>query len=549
MDSSTDKLLESLTDITNQSKQILQEGSSTVDRLLQLQSSLSGGIGASAVSISAADKALVDKVKKIRINYDYRVCTFSNIHNRKKYDIHAECNVGFVLDAIMHHIDHPKETFNPKRINEEAIAKTYNKLTGVRYENKTMSTDEFRYEYRSVAFGGFRKVIQLPNTLLLTRLFERSPYIVNYINTRLISAHIDSLKDYYKTVEERFNRMAKNDPNLSVSLNGYLACLDTAIRNTLIMYKAIRSTFFELNAEYKNIFNELLSIDRDLQAKSLDESTVTFYNSTFDDIETLNEEISNLETILNESITNNEENQKLSKEISKSKSFKSLIDKFSEESRNNLFNGRDLILKNVKDYYGIISRISNEDLANIDRQYRIYSNILNRIDMSSFISIMNTKIDFCKNQFSDLNENPEKLETISKQEVLKEILQDISLCKDIPVDQENVLGVLMTGISCKIFNKPIITKITDLSATFDNIINIPEYCNAINNHLNEISKMISEMIITNSNNELQKAKLVNNKIINAYIGYHLIITCILHNLLTFENKSLELVQALIDECK
>ena len=49
----------------------------------------------------------------------------------------------------------------------------------------------------------------------------------------------------------------------------------------------------------------------------MDESTVTFYNSTFDDIETLNEEISNLETILNESITNNEENQNPEESFSK----------------------------------------------------------------------------------------------------------------------------------------------------------------------------------------------------------------------------------------
>lgn len=546
MDTCTDKLLESLSDITCQSKQILQEGSSTIDRLLQLEARLSGGIGDTSITISSTDKALIDKVKKIRIDYDYRVCTYSNIHNAKKYDIHAECNIDFVIEEILKHIENPKSTFNSKEINERAIAKTFHKLTNVSYEDKTMSTDEFRYEYRSVAFGGFRKVMQLPNVLLLTRLFERSPYIVNYINNRLIFSHISNLKNYYKKIEEKFNMIAKSKPDMTISLEGYLSCLDTAIRNTLIMYKAIRSTFIELNAEYKNIFNEILSIDRELQNQSLDESTVNFYNSIFEDVNTLNEEINNLETLLNESISDNE-NLKLSKEqISKSKSFKSLIDKFETESNINSI-GRNITLNNIKDYYGVISRISNKDLVNIDRQYKIYSNILNKIDMSNFISTMNTKIDFCKNQFLDLLKNPEKLETISKYDILKEILSNISLC-DIPEEQDNILGKITTGINSKIFNKPIITKITDLSAVFDNIINIPEYCNAINIHINQVSKMILEMMNMNiSTNDIDKMKLVNDKIINTYIGYNLIMTCIFQTLLKFENSSLELVQALIDE--
>ena len=374
MDTCTDKLLESLSDITCQSKQILQEGSSTVDRVLQLGARLSGGIGENPITISSTDKALIDKVKKIRINSDYKISTYSNIHNTKKYDVHAECNIDFVIEEIINHIENPKSTFNPKLINETAIAKTFHKLTNVSYEDKTMSTDEFRYEYRSVAFGGFKKVMQLPNVLLLSRLYERSPFIVNYINNRLIFSHISNLKNYYSKIEKKFNEIAKSKPNIATSLDSYLSCLDTAIRNTLIMYKAIRSTFIELNAEYKNIFNEILSIDRELQDQNLDESTVNFYNSLFEDINTLNEEINNLEITLNESITNNED-IKLSKEqISKSKSFKSLIDKFNTNSNINS-SARDIALNNIKDYYGIISRISNEDLVKIDREYKIYSNL------------------------------------------------------------------------------------------------------------------------------------------------------------------------------
>jgi hypothetical protein len=546
MDTCTDKLLESLSDITCQSKQILQEGSSTIDRILQLGSRLSGNIGGDSLAISSTDRELIDNVKKIRINDDYKVSSYSNIHNIKKYGIHAECNVEYVIEEILNHIENPKSTFNPKEINERAIAKTFHKLTNITYQDKTMSTDEFKDEYRSVAFGGFRKEMILPNIIHLSRLYERSPYIVNYINNRLIFSHINSLKNYYSKIEDSFNNIAKNNPNMNVSLEGYLACLDTSIRNTLIMYKAIRSTFIELCAEYKNIFNEILSIDRELKDQNLNESTLNFYNSLFEDVDILNNDINNLETLLNESISNNE-NLKLSKEqISKSKSFKSLIDKFSTESNINSI-GRDIALNNIKDYYGIISRISNEDLINIDREYKIYSNILNTIDMNNFISIINTKIGFCKNQFSNLNENQEKLESITKYDILKEILSDISLC-DIPDNQDNMLGKIIDGINAKIFNKHIITKITDLSGLFDNILNIPKYCETINNHIKDVSNMIIDIMNKNmENNNIYKMKLVNDKIINAYIGYNLILTCIFYNLLKFENSSLELVQALIDE--
>ena len=134
MEYSTDKLLESLTDITYQSKQILQEGSSsTFDRLLQLQSRLTGQIGGTTIKISSYDRALIEKVKHIKMDYSYRLSTYPNIHNNKKYDIHAGCNVDFVLESILDHIDNPKKDFDPKYINEVAIAKTFNKLTGKKY--------------------------------------------------------------------------------------------------------------------------------------------------------------------------------------------------------------------------------------------------------------------------------------------------------------------------------------------------------------------------------------------------------------------------------
>ena len=58
---------------------------------------------------------------------------------------------------------------------------------------------------------------------------------------------------------------------------------------------------------------------------------------------------------------------------------------------------RDNMIQEIKNKYGLISRISIEDLKNksINRIYNIYPNIINKIDMTSFISTLNNKIDFC----------------------------------------------------------------------------------------------------------------------------------------------------------
>jgi len=542
MDNSIDTLLESLKDTTYQSKQILQEGTNAIDRILQLQARLSGAVDGRSINITAKDKELIDTVKHIRITYDHRVLTYSNIHNQKKYNIHAECNVEFVVDSILKHMDDPTSAFNPTKINEEAICKTFKKLTNTTYNEKTMSTDTFRYEYRSVAFGTFKKSLVLPNVIQLTRLYERTPYIISYINNRLIFQHINSLTNYYKTIEDKFNKLAMNDPNIKTSLNGYLACLDTSIRNTLIMYKAIRSTFIELNTEYRNIFGELINIEKELASKSLDESTVEFYNSIFSQVDTLNEAIDSCKSFLNEDTSNNE--SELSNNISKS--FKSLVSDFETEANINS-ERRRITLENIKDIYGIISRISNEDLKRINIEFRIYPNILNKIDMTNFISQLDNKIDFCKNQFYELINN-EIITDLNKEEILKSILNDTFIWTDIPTDKKNnIIGYLMDNINIKILNKPIITKISNLDYVFDNILNIPNYCKQINDHLSDINNMIIQLINeTLKLNNKEKIEIIINNVIRSYIGYSSIISCIFYTLLKFENKSIELVQNLID---
>ena len=110
MKSNIDTLLENLTDITFQSKKVLQEGSDVVDRILTLQSRLTGSLESfNRLKLTEADKSMLSSVKKIDIDSNFKVYTYSNIHNSKKYDIQAGCNIDYVVSEILKHMDHPEK--------------------------------------------------------------------------------------------------------------------------------------------------------------------------------------------------------------------------------------------------------------------------------------------------------------------------------------------------------------------------------------------------------------------------------------------------------
>ncbi len=86
MNNSIDILLETLQDTTYQSKKILQEGSNAIDRIFQLQLKLYNAVNGTLISMTPADKELIDKVLNIDNNtYDYKLLSYSNIDNHKKY--------------------------------------------------------------------------------------------------------------------------------------------------------------------------------------------------------------------------------------------------------------------------------------------------------------------------------------------------------------------------------------------------------------------------------------------------------------------------------
>lgn len=539
MNNSIDILLETLQDTTYQSKKILQEGSNAIDRIFQLQLKLYNAVNGTLISMTPADKELIDKVLNIDNNtYDYKLLSYSNIDNHKKYGIEADCNVEYVIKAILDHMDNPSKEFNSKKINEEAICKTYNELTHNSFSHKTMNTDEFKYEFRSTAFGGFKKVIIIPNKLNLVNLFSKSLYNINHINDNLYK-YIDDLKKYYNIIEDKYNKIKKINPN--ASLNTYLSCLETGIRNTLIMYKAIRSTFYELNTEYRHIFGELIRIDNELKSKSLDESIVNSYNSIFDKVESLTETISSMKEVLTEDTSNNE----IEKLSIISKSFKSLLSSYEYQSKACRYD-RDNMIQKIKNKYGLISRISIEDLKNKSSNcvYTIYPNIINKIDMSSFISTLNNKIDFCKTQFYDLVKD-NKIQ--SKNIILDKILEGFFFYNGISTE-DNLIGKLMTNIQTKILNKHIITNISNFDVIFDNIITIPDYLDQINNMISKLDDTIIYLLngIIGLNNK-ENIELVIENIIKTYIAFSSLISCVFYNLCKLENKSIELVQNLIDD--
>lgn len=536
MENSIEALLESLNDYTIQSKQILQEGSNTIDRILQLQASLASVANCRGCSLSYADRELIERVKKINTSFEYKVATYSNIHNNKKFGVHAEVNVDYVLDAIKAHMDHPIKSFDKTEVNEIAICRTFKYLTGHSYGRTSMSIDDFKEEFKSFAFGTYKKVSLVPKQMTLIKLFERSCFNINYINTNLISDHINSLNAYYHKVEEKFNRISKEHPNMTVSLNGYLQCLDTAIRNTLIMYKAIRQTYYDLNTEYRNIFHQLIHIDNEANSKSLDECSVNYFNSLLKDAHVLNEAIQEEVSLSESTIINSDNPSKLSDKS------KSLLDELKTDIQNELIrreNEKEKISLLVEKE-SIISKVANNDLNDIDSVNRVYTNIINRIDMSNFISVLDNKIDFCKNQFKVYNET-----NSDKYTILKDLLSDTNFWEDIPDYSDNKLGFLCDSIKRKLFGSPIIIKIRNLNSTYENIVTIPDYLSKINAHLIDFYKMLLDVIYENTNTFNTKIELIN--IIKAYIGYAVVISCIYYNLYNFENHSIKLVQNLIDE--
>lgn len=539
-------LLESLNDYAIQSKQILQEGSDSIDRVLKLAISLSNSISFSVYKLSEHDKELINKCKKINITSDYRIATYSNIQNQRNYDIHAECNIDFVIESILNHISHPENDFDSKKINNEAIAKTFRKLTKSGSEYKEMTIDEFKWNYRKIAFGD-KSVTIVPKPDSIAKLFESSSYFISYINNNLISKEIENLNDYYSKVEDKFNDIAKTNPNMSVSLSQYLTCLDSAIRNTLIMYKAIRNTFYELNTEYRYIFEEILSINKQLtKDNDLNESSNNYLKDVSSKISILSESILSgyHKNILDESILiNNSDNSKLSDKS------KSLLDELICLYE---YDGMDSIneINELKNFIGIINRISNDDLSKIDRVYRINSNMLNRLDMSGFISKLNNKIDFCKNQFEKLI-NTEDTNSINSYSICKDIMNDLFFW-DNSIPDNDILSIdfqnqLCSKCSNMIFGKSITIKINNLNSTFDNIVEIPNYLLSINNHLISFSKMIIDLIMKLKQNNNLKTELIITKLLGVYNLYYSIISCIYFNLLAFEKESIRLVQNLIDE--
>ena len=68
-------LLESLNDYAIQSEQILQEGSNSIDRILNLASRLSGSANCYDYRLSEHDKYLINKGRDINPTFEYRIST------------------------------------------------------------------------------------------------------------------------------------------------------------------------------------------------------------------------------------------------------------------------------------------------------------------------------------------------------------------------------------------------------------------------------------------------------------------------------------------
>ena len=134
-----------------------------------------------------------------------------------------------------------------------------------------------------------------------------------------------SLKRYASEVEDHFNKLIAGRPELRTQLNKYIDCIELAINNIMRMYKTIRLVFTELDVEYRNVFREILSIDRELNGNVNYESITEFINAN---VHNLRETCSIMSTnTITESIDENtiKESLILSKE-----SLNNTLDRFKE---------------------------------------------------------------------------------------------------------------------------------------------------------------------------------------------------------------------------
>lgn len=526
LDNSVDNLLSMLNEVTEKCDNLVVMSESSNEfmskiqkKLFSMQDTMMNSLSHSSY-MSQDTIELIKKVRNIKITDEYRVMTYPNIHNEKKYDIKAGVMINYVLNKIDESLRYNDDNFDPVKINNEGIAYTYRKLTGesVGYE---LPIDQFKDKYRRYVLGGDNRTLVYPKVYILTALAAKSTYILNYIDDNLIYRHIKSLKDYAIQLNNHFDALIRENPKMKKKLNKYIDCVMMAIRNILRMYRDIRSVFLELDVEYRRIFREIISINNSLQLL-MNESVIKF-NEIIPNLSVICEQSDKINNyVINESVEdiNTESKESLIKSLKESLNqtlsyfLHSCINKQTE---------RENTIKNIRDNACLITKL-DQDYCN-EHQIRTMKSINTMLTNS----ILNSCTEYAKNKNKSIDEFP------SSKELPRLILQEIDVLKDTYILPEDFSGSWLSQILDNIhralyggdYNEDYLT--LNVESLANNLITIPNILEKLN------TTML--MIYTDISNNIEKiTKRIKNgdydikndiiKIVNYYCVYNEILDCI-----------------------
>lgn len=462
---------------------------------------------------------LIIRVKKVHMTQDYKVMTYPNIHNEKKYNVKADMYMKYINRAIDESLNNPGKTFNMVEINHAALSYTLKSLIGTT-PKKYIDLDEFRDAYRKYAFGGENKILMYPKINTLTNLAMTNPYILNYIDDKLISNHVKSLRNYVSTIDTDFQKLVKSHPEMATRFNTYVSCMEMAVKNILSIYQIIRKVFEDLNSEYKRIFKKVLSIDREMNYSVNYESVTSFVNPMIKGLRSLTESIDD------ENLKNKESFNQTKKE-----SLISLIDKYNEH-HSNQSNRLQHDIDWINKYIGKISLI---DIDKIDPEY------------FSMLPI-GTLQDFPDNAVNIIKDSVLTTAFENKRKLITYIFENTPYLGCISTDDSNIVGVTITNIKNLMIGKSGWIK-PNIELFANNLIKQKAFLCKVSNEIKNISESNINKLKEILNNE--KTGEFNNEMIERLINndlvYITILDCMYKNVYYLASSVINSISNMIED--
>lgn len=206
---------------------------------------------------------MIKKCRKIYITPDYAIVTYSTIYNNIPYKFDSANIMKYVFTKI--NTSATKDSkFDPTETVHEAISLAFKELTNI--DKKRLSIDEFRYQYNKLVYGS--RIQLIPNVQKLADLTMNSSFKMNYVSAQGIRKHIRSISNYSRETIDNFNRIEKNNPELSDKLNSYKKAIVDTISAIVQIYKIILRALDSFLFEYKRIFKEIIRINERLSTQN-----------------------------------------------------------------------------------------------------------------------------------------------------------------------------------------------------------------------------------------------------------------------------------------